>query len=417
MAQAAARTSHCHRPPDRALHSVSLSRIPPVYSPVGLSALWRGCATAVLPGARSEATGAIEAWLRGRFKPHEALLTDSGTTALTLAMRLAAAGHPVALPAYGCYDLATACDGAGVEVLLYDVDPATLGPDWSSLASALANGAGSVMVVHLYGLPVDMARVRSLAEPHAAIVIEDAAQGIGGTYNGRPLGCHGDLAVLSFGRGKGVTAGGGGALLARTPQFAARLKDLSLAPAQAGVAALAKTAVQWALGRPSLYWIPASLPFLGLGETVYHPVQTGHRLSYSGLGILAGALELEAAATATRHRNGERLRAAAKGSAGVALIGPPPGSVPGDLRLPVLERDPGRSPLRSSTARKLGVAPGYPLSLADLEGFTPRIRNRAGAFPGARRLAAGLMTLPTHELVAEAGLVRLEQLLLGPSAG
>ena len=384
-----------------------------MHSPVGPRGIWRGFATAVFPPARSAATHAIEEWLRRRFMPHAALLTDSGTTALSLAIRLAVPSGPVALPAYGCYDLATACDGAGVEVLLYDLDPITLGPNWSSLASALEGGAGAVVAVHLYGLPVDMARVRSLAAQYTAIVIEDAAQGIGGTFHGRPLGAHGDLAVLSFGRGKGVTAGGGGALLAHTPQFAAQFPNLALAPAEIGLSAVAKTAVQWALSHPHLYWIPASVPFLGLGETVYHSVRTRRHLSLCGSGILSGALDLEGVASANRHRHGERLRTAVRRSPDLTPIDAPPGSVPGELRLPVLERDPGRSPLRTSSAMHLGVAPGYPRSLADLEGFSSRIRNRTGAFAGSRRLAAGLMTLPTHDQVQEEDFGRLERLLMG----
>src|SRR5690606_25328323 len=101
----------------------------------------------------------------------------------TLALRLATAergSRRIALPAYGCYDLATACDGAEVEVLLYDIDPETLGPDWTSLEWALAQGARTIVVAYLYGMPVDLGRVRSLAAAHQAVIIEDAAQGIGG---------------------------------------------------------------------------------------------------------------------------------------------------------------------------------------------------------------------------------------------
>ena len=68
---------------------------------------------------------------------------------------------------------------------------------------------------------------------------EDAAQEAGATLHGRRLGSFGDLSVLSFGRGKGVTGGGGGALLYGEPMFAAasaafRRRDGERSPAGAG---------------------------------------------------------------------------------------------------------------------------------------------------------------------------------------
>ena len=68
-------------------------------------------------------------------RPRELLLTDSGTSALALALQRAARERPgpAALPAFCCYDIATAADVAGVPFVLYDVDPETLGPDPASL--------------------------------------------------------------------------------------------------------------------------------------------------------------------------------------------------------------------------------------------------------------------------------------------
>ena len=55
--------------------------------------------------------------------------------------------------------------------------------------------------------------------------------------------------------------------------------------------------------------------------------------------------------------------------------------------------------------------PGYPLSLADLPGFAGRVFNAADPFPGARRLAARLGTLPTHSLVEPADLTDIRRWL------
>src|SRR4029434_8607789 len=111
--------------------------------------------------------------------------------------------------AYCCYDLATAADGAGADVLLYDLHPLTLGPDWRSFERTLARGATAAVVAHLYGHPVDLRQAQALADSAGSILIEDAAQGVGARYDGRPLGSFGGMSLLSFGRGKGLTGGGG----------------------------------------------------------------------------------------------------------------------------------------------------------------------------------------------------------------
>src|SRR5688500_2554119 len=87
-----------NRPVDRALHSVSVRWIPPVLSQVSLVTLGRGALTAL--GARARRREVISV-LAQRFTASQVVLTDSGTSALALALRVAgASGAPIALPAY-----------------------------------------------------------------------------------------------------------------------------------------------------------------------------------------------------------------------------------------------------------------------------------------------------------------------------
>ena len=146
-------------------------------------------------------------------------------------------------------------------------------PIWSSLRSALSPDTAAIVAVHFYGVPVDFHRLRGMLEPTGILIIEDAAQGIGGTLDQRPLGGLGDLAVLSFGRGKGLTSGGGGALYANTAPGQAALSRAGpeLEHASGALRTLASSSAQWLLARPSTYAIPAALPFLKLGETVFRP--------------------------------------------------------------------------------------------------------------------------------------------------
>jgi len=153
--------------------------------------------------------------IANRFDADAVVLCDSGTSALALALRVAELTHPgpVAAPGYACFDMATALDASGAVVRLYDLDPTTLGPDLESLDRVLAAGARRVIVAPLYGLPLEWEALQTRCDAVGAILIEDAAQGSGAEWNGRSHGSLGQIAVLSFGRGKGRTAGGGGALL------------------------------------------------------------------------------------------------------------------------------------------------------------------------------------------------------------
>jgi dTDP-4-amino-4,6-dideoxygalactose transaminase len=381
----------------------------PAYSPLTLRAVGAGAAGLVLGAARSRV--AVATMLAHAYGCDEVLLTDSGTGALTLAIRASLAGAPgaaVALPAYGCYDLATAADGASAPVVLYDLDPATLAPDLASLERALARGTRAVVLAHWYGVPVDQHPVRAVTQPAGAILIEDAAQSAGATWCGRLAGSFGDLTVLSFGRGKGTTAGRGGALLARG---SAGIAAFARARAELGRPAdgrreWAPLVAQWLLGRPSVYALPAALPFLRLGETVYHAPAPVREMSVVAARVLAVTLGLADHEARIRRANAARLLA--NPAAGVRWVQVQPGGEAGYLRLPALASPATRAAATSLEARALGVMPGYPRALCDLRGFGKRVANRGDGFTAARTLAERLITLPTHRLLSERDLVRLE---------
>ena len=390
-----------------------LRRLPPVHSPLRLKALLSG-ARAVT--GTDEGRQAVLGWINTTFQPRSSLLTDSGTTALTLAFRAAQRIRrgPVALPAYCCYDLATATDGAGVDVLLYDIDPITLGPDWDSFERTLGRGATAVVVAHLYGHPIDLRQAQALADRSGAILIEDAAQGVGARYDNRPLGSFGGLAILSFGRGKGLTGGGGGALLVHSDDLMPAVREAGAiieTKGNAGLMHLGKTAVQWAFARPSLYALPASLPFLGLGETIYRRPGKAALMSRSSAAILSQTIPGIHLEANRRRVNAARLAAAVAVGQSARLYKRAPLGASGDLRMPVHAPAERLSEWRSTEASWLGIAPGYPRALADLEGFGNRLGNRDEPFSGARELSDRLCTLPTHGRLREGDLRALERWL------
>lgn len=382
---------------------------PPVLSPVRASAL----ASATLAAIRDDSRHSeLEQELGALYGAPRVVLTDSGTSALVLALRHAAGvGGTVAFPGYGCIDLSAAACFAQVRVRLYDIDPLTLSPDLDSVERALSRGVDAIVVVHLFGIPADVASVERLAAAHGVTVIEDAAQGAGGTLHGRRLGSFGALTVLSFGRGKGITGGNGGALLVRESLIQRRNAGSNGQPAIRGDRArpgwsdIAGAAAQWSFARPSLYAVPSAIPALRLGEMVYRPAHEPAPLSTAAARLVCSALSHSSAELAQRQRHAATLDAAAAAAPGIDRVRPIPGSLPGFLRFPLVDRS-GRRP-----APTIGVMRGYPLTLAEQVQLRPCLHAGENGTAGARRLRADLFTLPTHSMVSPRDMMRLTRWL------
>lgn len=358
--------------------------------------------------------------LNREFSADDVALFASGTHALQVALADARRGvgwvpaPTVALPAFTCFDVATAAVGAGLRIALYDIDPETLAPDLESLSGALAEGAQIVVVAPLFGFPVDWEGVRATAAPHGARIIEDAAQGSGATWHGTRLGSLGETSVLSFGRGKGWTGGCGGALLTRrrgAPRAVRNGRRLG-----AELRALTLASAQWAFGRPALYGIPAAVPWLGLGETRYRDPTPPRPLPRTAARLLLHDVAASRQEGEERRRRAERLLATLERSARVRPIRPLPGAVPGYLRLPLRVAGGGglgglAGLAQRDVARRLGVSRSYPHCLGDLPAVRERLVDSSRTWPGAEALARELITLPTHSLLSERDMEQLARVV------
>ncbi|MDZ7781378.1 MAG: aminotransferase class I/II-fold pyridoxal phosphate-dependent enzyme [Gemmatimonadota bacterium] len=385
----------------------------PAYSPVLPSRLV-GAVPRCAPLTRTDPSVlSLEQHLLERYAADRAVLTGSGTQALQLALerckRALGDDVVVALPAYSCYDLVTAAVGAEVRVTFYDIDPVSLAPDEESLREALAAGAGVVVAGNLYGFPLDWDALRAVCDPQGVIVVEDAAQGLGSRWKDKEAGGLGDLSVLSFGRGKGWNGGGGGALLVRDGGRPAPEPEVSeAAPATAGLEAVVLSLAMWALGRPELYRLPSLIPGLELGATVYHepePVQAMHPVSAAIARRHAGPSR---DAGAVRAAWAERWHGAVAGGEGggraLTPCVPLAGGASGWLRCPVLASSAEAREERVAEAGDMGAARGYPTALPRLPQAAALHASGRTAVPGAERLAATLLTLPTHPRVSDADL-------------
>ncbi len=172
---------------------------------------------------------AFEAALAGSVGVPHAVAVGSGTAALILALMAAGigAGDEVVLPANTFFATAEAVVAAGAVPVPADVLPATAGIDPASVAALVTPRTCAVVAVHLYGHPVDIDGLRRVAAGSSLFLLEDAAQAMGASWAGRPVGSLGDAAAFSFFPTKILGAlGEGGAVTTADAELAERVRLL-----------------------------------------------------------------------------------------------------------------------------------------------------------------------------------------------
>jgi dTDP-4-amino-4,6-dideoxygalactose transaminase len=166
--------------------------------------------------------------LRESTGAREVLITHSATAALEMAALLCEVGpgDEVLMPSFTFVSTANAFVLRGATPVFCDIRPDTLNLDEQRLEEAITERTRAIVPVHYAGVGCEMDAILALAERHGLRVVEDAAQGIGASYRGRPLGGFGDAAALSFHESKNITSGEGGALLLNAPEWVQRAEIL-----------------------------------------------------------------------------------------------------------------------------------------------------------------------------------------------
>jgi perosamine synthetase len=149
----------------------------------------------------------------------------NGTVALHLAMLACGIGpgDEVLVPSLTFVASANAVRYVGAEAVLVDVDPDAWQMDPADAARRVTARTKAILAVHLYGHACDMAPLRALAREHGLYVIEDCAEALGTTVDGRHVGVDADVATFSFYKNKTITSGEGGAVVTRHRDWHDRL--------------------------------------------------------------------------------------------------------------------------------------------------------------------------------------------------
>jgi dTDP-4-amino-4,6-dideoxygalactose transaminase len=295
--------------------------------------------------------------------------------------------------------MGTALLGVPAQALLYDVDPITLSPVEESLEDVLHLGAGVIVVPHFFGRIFPISPIADLAASWGAIVIEDAAQQAGGTHDGTRGGGLADLGVLSFGRGKGLNAGGGGALLIRRGSALPASGFLPEAVSGGRFLHLAKMWAAQCLAHPLLFALPSAIPAFRLGDTVYHDPHPATGMRISSLRVLPWVLQDETRQLRIRRCNEAWYENALLDRPDIRCAPVKAPSESGALRFPVRLPGPRLKASHGGALKGLGVARSYPRTLLAYPAIRAACTNADHAFPGAEELANTLFTLPTHQWI------------------
>lgn len=173
-------------------------------------------------GAWYENAGAYHDRLEGDLREHfgvpHALLLPSCTSAIHLALLGAGVGpgDEVVVPELTWIATAAPVDYVGATVVFADVDPVTWCLSAEAVRACLTPRTRAVIPVDLYGGTPDLPALEALAAERGLLLVEDAAEAIGSTRNGRKAGTFGDAGVFSFHGSKTLTTGEGGLLLTRS---------------------------------------------------------------------------------------------------------------------------------------------------------------------------------------------------------
>ncbi len=135
-------------------------------------------------------------------------------------------GDEVILPTFTIISCAAAVVRAGAVPVVVDCDADTWNTGVEKIAARITDKTRAIMLVHIFGLPVDADPVLELAREHGLKVIEDAAEMHGQTYRGRYCGSLGDISTFSFYPNKHITTGEGGMIVTDDPALAERCRAL-----------------------------------------------------------------------------------------------------------------------------------------------------------------------------------------------
>ena len=145
----------------------------------------------------------------------ECISCNSGTDALYLALKALniGVGDEVITTPFSFFATAEVITRVGAKPVFIDIDVATFNLNIAQIKQAITPKTKAIIPVHLFGQPVDMTEVMTIAEAHDLVVIEDCAQATGASWKGKKVGSLGHVGCFSFFPTKNLGACGDGGVV------------------------------------------------------------------------------------------------------------------------------------------------------------------------------------------------------------
>jgi dTDP-4-amino-4,6-dideoxygalactose transaminase len=336
------------------------------------------------------------------------LPVSSGKAGLVMILEALHILHPdrdeVVIPAFTCYSVPAAVKKAGLKVRLCDTGNGSLDYDKVHLAKIINQHESKilcVLITHLFGCPADFDGIKAIVGDTIPLV-EDAAQAMGEEKNSKKLGTQGNAGFFSLGRGKALSTIDGGIVITNQDDIGYELirlsKKLNRFTVSDKIKLAVKTIFTTLMQHPVVFWLPKSMPFLRLGQTIYEEDFPMCLMSSFQISLTHNWRKRLQRHQKARRENINFWQAVSLQNSFVMCKESKPGNL---VRLPVLvssaeDRD---KFCQTSNEKGCGIMPTYPTAI----NYIPQISGEfAGQFfPNAQYLAEHLLTLPVHEYVRD----------------
>ncbi len=409
------------------------STLPPAGPPLPFLTLAKSIASAFLCGNIEE--NLIDE-LKTYFKTQHIFLTDSGRSGLSLAFMALhnlvsesekSIRNEILIPAYVSYSVPSAVAHAGFKIRFYDIDSHTLAPDYESMQSAVSEKTLAIVLCHQFGLPFDATKAKQIASSVGAYTIDDAAQVMGGKVHDSYAGTMGDIGLFSLSRGKPLTSVEGGVVLTNSAQISASI-DASIEKVYNenyktksqnvlyDMKNIIKACALYVLKKPVIYTLPASMPFLNIGASIFEPEFADNTMSKYRMNLLKECLPLLEKANEERRKKAMQYTRFLDEVEHLRSIELMSDVEPIYLRYPIIPTQGNEICIQKilqdkdgKTSKKLGISRGFPLPLYAVKELMPYLgtgecdmTKAQEKYAGATYLAKNLLTLPTHDQVKDA---------------
>ena len=164
-----------------------------------------------------------------RHSRKHGIAVSSGTAALQISVDLLdlKEGDEVIVPTFTIISCVNAILQAKATPVLVDCQSDTFNTSAKDIEKAITSKTKAIMLVHIYGLPVDADPIIEIAKKNGIAIIEDCAEVIGLNYKNRPCGSLGEMSTFSFYSNKHITTGEGGMILFQKKYYAYQRKNVS----------------------------------------------------------------------------------------------------------------------------------------------------------------------------------------------